>query len=329
MPMMHKKYADDHGYGYFELNAATANLSDVIGFLLPGDEIVTDFEGNEHVIKSGHYTYPFFMRCKFTGRPASTFKRGMFVVEEYGQAQSDVKRALAGIIRQRRNGEHKFPEATDVLLLSNRPTDRSGVSKDFDFVINSLNQMEVVADFNGWVVWANDNDITPMSIAFAERNQGDVFSNKIPEKQGPWLTPRSLASADNLIKAAEVMGIHLDDDLLRANLGGTIGEGSAHKYIAFAKLKDQLPSLAQILADPDKCRVPTEADQQMFLVFDLAHRATVENCKAVIRYINRLPSDFGVAFYRAAAQKTPKLISTREFGDWAVANQQVIAAVNS
>ena len=326
--LMNEKYKDDGGYGYFELNAATANLADVIGFLLPHDETVTDFEGNTYTFKAGSYSYPFFMRDKFTGRPASTYKRGMFVVEEYGQAQSDLKRALAGIIRQRRNGEHRFPELTDVLLLSNRPSDRSGVSKDFDFVINRLNQMEVIADFNGWVIWAHDHDITPMSIAFAERNQKDVFANQIPEKQGPWLTPSSLASADNLIKAAETMHMHLDDDLLRQNLGGTIGEGNAHRYIAFAKLKDHLPSFASIVNDPVGTPVPTSPDQQMFLIFDLATRATVENCKQVIRYVNRMPTDFSVAFYRAAAQKTPKLISTREFGDWAVANQQLIAAVN-
>jgi hypothetical protein len=327
--LMNEKYADEGGYGFFELNAATANLADVIGFLLPHDEIVTDFDGNTYTIKAGSYSYSYFMRCKFTGRPASTFKHGMFVVEEYGQALGDVKRALAGIIRQRRNGEHKFPEHTDVLLLSNRDTDRSGVSKDFDFVINRLNQQEVGADFDSWVVWAHDNGITAGTIAFANRNRKDVFANKIPEKQGPWMTPRSLVSVDNQVKAAEAMGMTLDDDLLRQNLAGTIGQGSAHIYIAFAKIRSHLPKFSDIVADPQNTRLPTEADQQMFLVYDMATRATKANIKSLITYLNRMPTDFAVAFYRAAAQRDPALISTKEFGDWAVANQQLVAAVNS
>ena len=77
-----------------------------------------------------------------TGRPAFTYSRGMLVLEEYGQATGDVKRAVR-IHHQgaKRNGAHLFPPNTDVLLLSNRPEDRSGVTKDFDFLINRRNQL--------------------------------------------------------------------------------------------------------------------------------------------------------------------------------------------
>ena len=75
-----------------------------------------------------------------------------------------------------------------------------------------------------------------------------------------------------------------------------MGEGYAHVFLAFARLKDGLPSISTILADPDGTPVPKEPDQQMFLVFDMASKAKKENMKQMVRYINRLPTDFAVTF---------------------------------
>ena len=242
---------------------------------------------------AARFSLPYFYRDKFTGRPAFTFKRGMIVLEEYGQAQSDVKRAVAGIIREKRVGEHKFPEGCDVLLLSNRPEDRSGVSKDFDFLINRRNQLTVLADSEGWLGWANEHDVTPMSMAFAKRNEEIVFANKAPKVQGPWLTPRSLKMGDDFLKVVHGQDkVPFDDPFIFANLAGIIGAGYAHTYIAFAKIRDKLPRFQEIIDSPTTAPVPREADQAMFLSFELANRATKENFKPIVAYMKRLQSDF-------------------------------------
>ena len=183
-----------------------------------------------------------------------------------------------------------FRAQTDVLLLSNRPEDRSGVSKDFDFLINRRNQLTLHADVDAWLIWAHANGVTPMSMAFAKRNTDKVFSNKAPEKQGPWLTPRSLKSADDFLKEALAAGEKLDDPLIAQNLGGIIGQGYTHVYIAFAKVREHLPSYADIIAKPSDTRVPSEPDQMMFLAFDLASKCDRSNIKPIVTYIKRMPS---------------------------------------
>lgn len=320
------KQGDD--YGLFELNCATALLPDVIGFMITQAEKFTNYDGQIEEIIAAKFAYPYFMRDKRTGRPARCFNRGMVVLEEYGQGQPDVKRALAPIIREKRAGMHLFPTGTDILLLSNRPEDRSGVTKDFDFLINRRNQMEIVADLDGWLVWAQDNGVSLMAMAFASRNTDKVFSNKAPEKQGAWLTPRSLVNADKFIHAAMGNGLTLDNALVRENLAGMIGEGNAHVFIAFARLKDGLPTIPQILKDPEGTKVPAEADQQMFLVFDMASKATKANIKEMTRYLKRLPSDFAVTFWRSAGQRDVSLQSTKEFGDYSIANVDMLKALN-
>lgn len=321
-----QKQGDD--YGLFELNAATANLPDVVGVLMPGQETWADADGVDRTLTTGRYAYPYFMRDKRTGRPAFTFKRGMVVIEEYGQATPDVKRGLASIIWEKRSGEHRFPAQTDVLLLSNRSEDRSGVTKDFDFLINRRTEIEVRAELEGWLVWAHANNVSLASLAYASRNEGTVFANKAPEKQGPWMTPRSLVSGDNFLREAVADGYKLDDPFVRENLAGVFGEASAHTFIAFAKIRDQLPTFASIIADPAGAKRPDDADQQMFLVFDLAHKVTKQNIGPVIAYLKRLPSDFSIAFYRSAMTRDSSLRSTREFGLWAQDNVQLLSAIS-
>lgn len=324
-------YANEQGpdYGFFEINLATASLPDLIGLQMPVKQSYMGADGVPQEITVSEFAYPYFMFDKRNGRPAFTFSRGMIVLEEYGQATGDVKRACAPIIREKRNGKYLFPEKTDVLLLSNRPEDRSGVSKDFDFLINRRNQLTLNADLDSWLVWAHAHGVSSMTMAFASRNTDKVFANKAPEKQGPWLTPRSLKSADDFLREAVAAGTHFDDPIIAMNLAGIIGQGYAHVYIAFAKVREKLPKFSDILANPESTHVPTEPDQMMFLAFDLAAKTDRSNIKPIVKYIKRMPSDLSVAFYRAATQRDKTLVSTSEFGDWAVDNLQLLSAVNA
>lgn len=316
-------------YGFFEINLATAMLPDIIGYQVPTKQSYVDAAGQMQEIPVSEFAYPYFMFDKFTGRPAFTYDAGMIVLEEYGQAQGDVKRSCAPIIREKRSGKWRFPVKTDVLLLSNRPEDRSGVSKDFDFLINRRNQLTLNADLNGWLVWAHAHGVSSMSMAFASRNEDKVFTNKAPEKQGPWLTPRSLHQADKFLQVALKRGVSLDDAMVRSNLSGIIGEGYTHVYIAFAKVRDKLPSFQSIVDDPKGADLPEPMDQRMFLAFDLAAKTTRKNIGPIVTYIKRMQTDMAVAFYRAATQRDKTLVSTTEFGDWACENIQLLSAVNS
>jgi hypothetical protein len=324
------KYAEMQGpdYALLELNAATANLPDLMGVLMPGQEKWPDADGNIVELTTGSYAYPYWARDKRSGVPGFCFKRGLIVIEEYGQATGDVKRALASLIWEKRVGKWRF-DGFDILLLANRPQDRSGVTKDFDFIINRLVILEAKAELDGWLVWAHDHGVTNTALAYAHRNEGKVFANKAPEKQGPWMTPRSLVTADEQVKSGLAMGVKLDDMFMWENLAGSVGEGLATEYIAFAKIRDKLPTISAILANPSTCQLPAEMDQQIFLVFDLASKANKDNVANIITYINRMPADFSIAFYRSAMQRDTALRSTRAFGDWAVKNVGLLSAISS
>lgn len=314
-------------YGVF--NGATANLADTIGFLLPKDVEYIDTAGHKHVVPHGKYTYPHYFMDRDTLQPAFMFERGLLVIEEYGQASPDVKRALATLLHERRVGDALLPAGFQVVCLTNRASDRSGVGKDFDFIINRRVDIEFTPELEPWLVWAAENNVEPVVMAFAARNAEVVFSGKHPEKQGPWCTPRSLVAAGNTIKAAKGHDIDFEDDtsFMMQNLKGSLGQ-TAVQLMAFLKLRHNLPSLDAILANPAAAMVPDTPDSQMIITHELSHRANKENIQAVVAYMQRLPKAFGVTFMQVILRKSPMLVGTAAVGDWARENSQLLAVIS-
>lgn len=328
---MIQQYADEQGpdYGLFEINCALANQPDVVGWFYKCTEVYKDFDGKDITIEAGRYSYPYFLFDKRSGRPAFQFKRGVVVFEEYGQCDLDLKRALGQPMLEKRIGQHPLPPEFNIVMLSNRDIDRSGVTRDFDFLINRRAEISMRLDFDNWVVWAHKKGLLNMTMAFAAMPAHEVFSGNVPKDQGPWLTARSLESMDKFMKQVLAARIGLDDPSIIVTGGDIIGTGSAQQYLAFGALRDKIPSVNAIIADPDGTEVPKETDKQMFVVFNMADKADKKNIAPLVRYMQRLPSDMAVSFYRNALTRDKSLMSCREFGDWAVANKQLLAVVSS
>ena len=75
--------------------------------------------------------------------------------------------------------------------------------------------------------------------------------------------------------------------------------------------------------------MPSAVDQMIYLIFNLADKCDKKNIGKLATYLQRLPSDMSVAFYKNALIRDKTLMSCREFGDWAVANKALLAIVNS
>jgi hypothetical protein len=325
--------AKGDNYFYNSLNAATAILPDVVGFLLPHEATY-----GERTIDMGRFTYPHFMRDDRTGQPAFTYSRGMIVVDEYDKAAPEVKKALAVLQEEKRLGEHRLPDGFQIVVLGNRARDRSGSSKDFDFIINRRGEYDLKPDLQSWIGWAQANGVTPLAMAFAARNPEIVFEGAVPDEQGPWCTPRSLVKADEWSKAAEAEGLVIDpvkavddavDNLLwLQGVMAHIGAGPAAQLLAFKRLHHTLPRFSHIVKDPDGTAVPVEPDALMLLAYELAHRATKDNLPVVARYMQRFPKSFAVSFVKVLLNRDASFISTRTLGDWSLNNASLLAAIS-
>ena len=88
-----------------------------------------------------------------------------------------------------------------------------------------------------------------------------VFADEVPEKQGPWCTPRSLVMHDRIMQVKHNrLGVYPDDAKTIESAMGLIGPTAA-QYFAFVRLEQcETLGLESIVRDPQGAKLPTKPD---------------------------------------------------------------------
>lgn len=301
--------------------------ADSIGYLVPRSVTTTDVDGVEHKHMESVYTDPFWFRTE-EGKRLDEYDGGIIIVDEADKMDVDVKKVIGEAALSGRLGPHRLPEGWIVWMAGNRQKDRSGSTKELDHLINRRMEIDITDDLESWQAWADVHGVTPLTKAFAAQNPNIVFSDGVPEKQGPWCTPRSLVEADDYLRVLTNDGGFIPDDAnTMEEIGGMIGDAGAAQLFAFVKLEREMPRFEDIVADPTKVKTPSKPDAQMLVCYNLAHRVGMQTCDAVLTYINRLPKEFGVIFGKAAVARDPKLITTAGFMKWIQDNSSLMAQI--
>lgn len=309
-------------WGFATMFLATQTPPDLIGYQFKGER---NWGGKTVAVTDP--TLPLWM-VTHDGKPVWEYERGILFLDEYGQGEADVKRASAELLLNKQIGPWKLPERWTVIAASNRQSDRSGVTKSFDFVINRRVEIHITDDINAWNDWAAQHDVMPLTMAFANQNPQVVFSDGVPQKQGPWCTPRSLVMADRYLKTmAKRTGTVPEKGPAIEVVSGLIGAGPAAQYFAFVRLEHEMPKYEAILKDPMKVKVPEKPDALMLIAFNLAHRVKVDEIDAVVKYMDRCPKEFGVTFATSACRRDPTLVSTPSMYKWASQNSSLMSQI--
>lgn len=308
---------------------ATFTPTDLLGYMVPTK--ITNPDGTQGL--ASVFTTPSWMMTKPTkeyphGRHINTFKRGIVFLDEWSQADGDTKKAAAQLKLKGQVGPHHLHDGISVISAGNRSSDRSGVTKEFDFVINREEVIDINPDLPSWQHWAAEHGIMPLTMAFATQNPQIVFAESTPAEQGPWTTPRSLCMVDKLlqVKAKRNGGEIPDDPATAEQMQGIMGAGAA-QYLAFIKLEREMPKYEEIVKDPMKVKVPQKPDAQMLVCYSLAHQVKPKDAAAVVAYMERMPKEFAVTFATTACKKQPMLVAEQAFDKWARQNSSLMAAI--
>ncbi len=249
---------------------------------------------------------------------------GIVFLDEFRQAGHDVQKPAAELLLNGSVGASQLPIEYMVIAASNREKDRSGVQRELAFITNRRTQIMIEPNLDSWVEWAENGNIHWAAVAFAKHQPGLIFSDQIPEKPGPFCTPRSF------VKASYMIGELTDEEFLEAATG-TIGEGTAAQFLSFMRVVNELPDFDDIVRNPLKCKVPAKdrPDAQFATTQMIAHRVDGDSASAAFDYLKRLPREFQVSGIKAAMRKTgPGLVQSKKFAGWLRSNQDLLIAAN-
>jgi hypothetical protein len=246
---------------------------------------------------------------------------GFLFLDEQPQANDDVNKVAAEIMLDRRVGDYQLPPGVLVVAAGNREQDRSGARKTMAFIQNRIVDINIVPNKDALVDWMERNGIHHTIISYTEAFPADVLADKIPDKPGPFCTPRSLCLLSPYIDAMSM-------EMFTEFAAGSIGEGSAAKFIAHLRVVDDLPTFAEIIANPLKTKVPERSDAAYATMRMVAHNVTQENALPAFQYLARMNPEFQAAALRHSVRRTPQIVQHKEFATWLRSNKKLLEAAN-
>lgn len=260
--------------------------------------------------------------------PADQFDVVILVLEEYGQGDPDTKKAATELYYRGVCGKWALPGAPGGppgynyrLALSNVDS-RDGVTKKLDLVINRGKVLHVTPDVNVWIQDFADRGyehngkrwtVLPATKAWAEQHPTEACEDK-PAVQGPWCTFRSLTMWDRHAQvAAELNGgkVPVDSPVFIEATNGMIGPRSSLSLIGHCRFALELPSKADIVADPQNTPIPRKGDLQALMAYSLAGTVEPDELGPVIQYLDRkidgkneFPKDMQVTFVSSLLRRS-------------------------
>ncbi|VAW79640.1 hypothetical protein MNBD_GAMMA15-1661 [hydrothermal vent metagenome] len=312
MEQVCKELSKDMGetVGYSPFFLSTLEQPDVRGFGLPA----TDADGSSIM--------------KYTAAPwmprAGSPKHGIVFLDEFRQAGHDVQKPAAELLLNGRVGESQLPDTWMVVAASNRESDRSGVQRELAFISNRRMEIKIQPDLASWVDWAERRgDVHWAAIAFAKTQPGLIFGDKVPDKPGPFATPRSFVKMSYLIGEMKM-------EMFTEAAMGLVGEGVGAAFVSFLRVVEQLPEFDEIVANPLKCRLPEKdrPDAQYATMQMIAHRVDDTNAAAAFSYLKRMDREFQVAGLKATLKRCPAVLRSKDFAGWVKDNKDLLVNTN-
>jgi hypothetical protein len=297
---------------------------DTVGFGIPKHGITSGGKPVDEMV----FTLPFFWRTE-EGKLLEEYDGGILFIDEADKMDVDIKKVVGEMALSGRCGPHRLPPGWVVWMAGNRVQDRSGSTRELDHLINRRLEIDITDDIASWENWALRHHVHPSIVAFGVSNPQIVFPEKLPEKQGPFCTPRSLVKAGELLVAMAEDGgdLPVDPDAVESVAAG-VGAAAAGQLFATLKLEADLPDLKTIVNAPTIARLPMAPDARMLVCYKLASVTDESNVTPVVTYIERLPADFAACYAKALVTRKPGLAPHKAIQDWCKRNSTLMAVVS-
>lgn len=329
-------------WGFGTIFAATQTPPDLIGYQFKGERVfdlgVDPSTGVpvQRTVTITDPSVPLWMMST-EGKPAFMYDKFFLLIDEYGQGEADVKRAIAEIFLNGGTAPWYLPPGSIRIACTNQGA-RYGVSKDFDFCIARRCLLNVEGDVDVWLRYADKPYYyqgkqwltTPVVKAWAAANPQILFEPE-PKEQGPWCNPRQLCAADRYLQTKwQMQGNQEIEPVTASTLAGMIGMPATQSLLAHLQFLLELPSYQDVISDPAGCAVPNRADLQMLMAYQMAGYTEVQDLGACIQYIQRLPKDMGVTYISSLLRRDYKgIINQPAMQGWINKNAQLIGIISS
>lgn len=243
---------------------------------------------------------------------------GILFLDELNAAPPLVQAACYQLILDRRIGEYILPDGWAIVAAGNREKDKAITHRMPSALANRMVHLEVTANLDDWLLWAQGAGIRPEVSAFLR------FRPKLLHDFDPVAASKTFASPRSWEFVSRILEAAPDATIEYELYQGTVGHACAAEFMGFLNVWRELPTTEEILLNPETAPVPEEPAAIYALCEALALKATPETLDHIIRYADRLPAEFGVLLMRDAVCQDDSLVHSKAFSRWAQNNAEVL-----
>jgi hypothetical protein len=216
-----------------------------------------------------------------------------------------------------------------VVIAAGNPASERGVHFSMPRPLrNRFVHLDLEPDFEDWSKWAVKASIRPEIIAFLRFKPTLLHDPDATSDVKAWPTPRSWEMASSVLTgfaARQNSGFLTGTSEIEAQLlEGTIGQAATIELIAFLRLFRQLPSIPEILLNPESAPVPDEPSARIAIATALGRVLTDHSIANGMRYLDRMATELRVLAMRDAAARNRAITHTPEFVRFGVEHAEVL-----
>lgn len=235
----------------------------------------------------------------------------VYFIDDLGQAPASVQAAIMQLLLARRINGHSISEHVTFIAATNRREDKAGVNGMLEPVKSRFKSIvELTVDADDWTKWALNNNMPVELIAFIQ------FRPELLDKFEPSRDIVNSPCPRTVTAVGEQQVAGLPEAMEFEVFKGAAGEAFATEYRTFLRIYRQLPSLDEIILNPDSAPVFQEPGVQYALSAALANKMNDQNMGAITIYIERMPAEIGVACMKTAVTRNRLLSKTKSFITW-------------
>lgn len=273
-------------------------------FPIEGDDlpIKTDVDGNTIMVKADANTPKKWIDAN--GMTAARYDGWLVFFDEVTSADKQKQAASYKIILDKLVGNKRLHKRVMMACAGNESTDNAVVYAMSTALQSRLIHLQMKVDHTEWMTWGIANGIDSRVLAFLEFAPDNLYIFNPNHQDKTFACPRTWEFASKLVVNQEVT--NADFQLI----AGTVSAGPALAFVQFAQIYQDLPKLADIVANPHGAPVPNEPSTKYAIATHLADKIDQKNCTPIAKYLRRLPVESRVLAMRMVNVRQPRL--TRE-----------------
>ena len=249
----------------------------------------------------------------------------LLFLDEFNSADRGVQKAAYRLVLDRQVGKNDLHPNVAIIAAGNLDTDGAIVEEMSTALQSRICHLNIRPDHKAFMDHARRSGFHHKITSFLEFKPACLYTFD-PEKadvQETYACYRTWEFADRQLKVLEAHSPDWEKKPLgKAIFAGSISLGVATEFLAFLRNFAQLPSMAQILADPKNAKIPKEPGTLYALTGAIGQHADKANIAKVMEYVNRIPMEFQVITLRELIRRNEAMLTEKPVNDWVTTNSK-------